>query len=266
VSKGTAHRALVMGALGRMGERVRAALEAEPTLALGAALESPGHPAVGEVLADGVAVTDDAEAALAGCDVVIDFSVPAASLAALRTAADAGVAFVSGTTGFSAAQRVEVERLAERVPVLLAPNFSVAVNTLTWLVREAARRLDPDYDAEILELHHAGKRDAPSGTALRLAEAVAEGRGQKLDDHLVVTRAGDSGARPAGAIGIQALRAGDCPGEHTVLFVGRGERLELAHRAATRDHFARGAVRAALWLIGRPAGLYRMEQVLGLAD
>jgi 4-hydroxy-tetrahydrodipicolinate reductase len=211
-----------------------------------------------------VRVALDAAAALSGCDVVIDFSVPAATLGTLRAASEAGVAYVTGTTGFSAAQRSEIERLAERVPVVLAPNFSVAVNVLTWLVREAADRLGPGYDAELVELHHAAKRDAPSGTALRLAEAIAEARGQKLDDHLVLERAGETGARPENAIGIQTLRGGDCPGEHTVLFIGRGERLELSHRAATRDHFARGAVRAATWIIGRPPSLYPMEQVLGL--
>jgi 4-hydroxy-tetrahydrodipicolinate reductase len=151
-----------------------------------------------------------------------------------------------------------------RIPVVCAPNFSVAVNVLAWLTREAARKLGPDYDAEIVELHHAAKRDAPSGTALRLGEAVAEGRAQKLSDHLVLERAGDIGARPEGAIGIQTLRGGDHPGEHTVLFAGRGEHLELVHRSHTRDHFARGALRAALWLLGRPAGLYRVEEALGL--
>jgi 4-hydroxy-tetrahydrodipicolinate reductase len=247
-----------------MGERVRVALEAEPTLALAAALESPGHPGIGRAVAEGVQVEHDPAAALPGCDVVIDFSVPAATVGTLRAASEAGVAYVTGTTGFTAAQRGEIEQLAERVPVVMAPNFSVAVNVLTWLVHEAAGRLGPGYDAELFELHHAAKRDAPSGTALRLAEAIAAARGQKLDDHLVLERAGETGARPENAIGIQTLRGGDCPGEHTVLFIGRGERLELSHRAATRDHFARGAVRAAAWIIGRPPSLYPMEQVLGL--
>jgi 4-hydroxy-tetrahydrodipicolinate reductase len=255
---------LVIGALGRMGERVRAALAEEPSLRLGAALERAGHPGLGQSLEHGVAVGDDLKAALAASRVAIDFSVPQASLAALRAAADAGVACVSGTTGFSAAERAELEGLAERIPLLHAPNFSVAVNVLAWLTREAARLLGPGYDAELLELHHAAKRDAPSGTALRLAEAVAEGRGESLEGRLLLARAGETGARPAGAIAVQALRGGDNPGEHSVLFVGRGERLELVHRAATRDHFARGAVRAAAWLVGREPGLYRIEQVLGL--
>jgi 4-hydroxy-tetrahydrodipicolinate reductase len=137
-------------------------------------------------------------------------------------------------------------------------------DVLAWLVREASARLGDDFDAEIVELHHAAKRDAPSGTALRLAEAIAEGRKVPLDEHLVLERAGEIGARPAGAIGVQTLRGGDNPGEHSVLFVGGGERLELVHRSSTRDHFARGAVRAAAWLAGRAPGRYRVEQMLGL--
>jgi 4-hydroxy-tetrahydrodipicolinate reductase len=255
---------LLVGALGRMGACVRAALADEPALELAAALEAPGHPGLGETIAPGIRVEDDAKVALARCDVAIDFSLPAATLAHLRAAANAGVAFVTGTTGFSAAEREELEALARRIPLLHAPNFSVAVNVLAWLTREAASKLGPGYDAEILELHHAAKRDAPSGTALHLAEAVAEARGTALADHLVLERAGETGARPAGAIGVQALRGGDCTGEHTVLLIGRGERLELTHRAATRDHFARGAVRAAAWLVDRAPGLYHLEAVLGL--
>jgi 4-hydroxy-tetrahydrodipicolinate reductase len=257
-------RVLVVGACGRMGERVRAALAGEPSLALSAALEAPGHPQLGAEIAPGVVLRDDMKAALRGCDVAIDFSRAAASLALLRAAAEAGVAVVMGTTGLSGDERAELALAARRIAVLHAPNFSPSVNVLAWLVREAARRLGPGYDAEIVELHHAGKRDAPSGTALRLAEAIAEGRGHPLEGHLVLERAGETGARPAGAIGIQALRAGDSAGDHTVLFAGEGERLELVHRSQTRDHFARGAVRAAAWLAGRPAGLYRIEQVLGL--
>jgi 4-hydroxy-tetrahydrodipicolinate reductase len=246
-----------------MGERVRAALEAESSLELGAALEAPGHPGIGSEV-NGVRVSDDPKAALAGCDVAIDFAIPAATLANLRAAADAGVAYVTGTTGFSDEERAEIAALAERIPVIHAPNFSVAVNVLIWLTREATRKMGDAYDAELIEIHHSAKRDAPSGTALALARAVAEGRGVDLDDHLVLERAGETGARPDGAIGIQTLRGGDNPGEHTVMLVGQGERLELIHRAHTRDHFAQGAVRAAAWLIGKPPGRYRIEQVLGL--
>jgi 4-hydroxy-tetrahydrodipicolinate reductase len=257
-------RVLVVGALGRMGEKVRAAVTEEPTLRLGAALEARGHDRLGSTVEDGVRVDDDAKAAFGGADVAIDFSVPAATLANLRLAADAGVAYVTGTTGFSDSERDEISEIAQEIPVLHAPNFSVAVNVLAWLTREAAKRLGRGFDAEIVELHHAAKRDAPSGTALRLGEAIAEGRHQQLADHLVLERAGEIGTRPDDAIGIQTLRGGDNPGEHTVLFTGQGERLELIHRSHTRDHFARGAVRGAVWLLGRPAGLYRIEEVLGL--
>ncbi len=258
-------RVLVVGALGRMGEQVRTALVEQPGLLLAAALEAPGHPRLGETLGEGVMLGEDAKAALAGCDVAVDFTTPACTLATLRAAADAGVAYVTGTTGLSDEERAELARLAERTAVIHAPNFSVAVNVLAWLTREAAQRLGPDYDPEIVELHHAAKRDAPSGTALRLAEAIAEGRGHGLEGRLLLERAGEIGARPEGSIGVQSLRAGDSAGEHTVHFGGQGERLELTHRAQTRAHFARGALRAALWLHGRKPGLYRIEQVLGLA-
>jgi len=258
------HPVAVVGALGRMGSEVRRAVAAHEALHLGSALEAAGHPGAGSEIEDGVVVGDDPAAAFAGCEVAIDFSVPAATLANLRVAADAGIAYVTGTTGFGRGERKELETLAERIPVICAPNFSVAVNVLGWLVRAAAVKLGPGYDAELVELHHAAKRDAPSGTALWLGEAVARGRGGRLDEHLVLERAGEIGARPQGAIGIQTLRGGDNAGEHTVMFVGQGERLELAHRSATRAHFAHGATRAAAWLVGRPAGLDPLEQVLGL--
>jgi len=255
-------RVLVVGALGRMGERVRAALTDHAELRLAAALERAGHPGIDTPVEEGVVVGDDVKAALTGCDVVIDFSLPASTLANLRAAADAGVAYVTGTTGLSDDERAELESLAERVAVIHAANFSLAVGVLTWLVREAARRLGAGYDAELVEIHHAAKRDAPSGTALRLAEAIAEGRGERLSDRLVLERAGETGARPEGAIGVQTLRGGDNAGEHSVYFVGAGERIELVHRAHTRDHFARGAVHAAAWLVGRKPGLYELEDIL----
>ncbi|MDX1649319.1 MAG: 4-hydroxy-tetrahydrodipicolinate reductase [Myxococcota bacterium] len=257
---------LVLGALGRMGERVRAALAEDAELRLGAAVEAPDHPGQGRELEDGVRVGDDAKGALPGCELAIAFASPEATLALLREAADAGVPCVVGTTGFDDAARQEIAALAERTPLLLAANFSVAVNVLFHLARRAAELLGPGFDAEIVELHHGAKVDAPSGTALRLGQAVAEGRGESLEGRAVLAREGHTGPRPEGAIGIQTLRGGDNPGEHTLYFVGRGERLELVHRSATRDHFARGAVRAARWLRGRAPGLYDMEQVLGLRD
>ena len=260
----TATRVCVVGALGRMGERVRAALENEPALRLGAALEAPGHPRLGEPLAEGVRLHDDPKAALEGCDVVVDFSIPASTLRVIDAAAARGVPCVVGTTGFSRPERDRIAEVGKQLAIVLAPNFSVAVCMLTHLAREAARGLGPSYDAEILELHHRLKRDAPSGTALRLAEAVADGRAGATQEGLVLTRSGEIGPRPPGVIGLQALRGGDNPGEHTVFFLGEGERLELAHRAATREHFARGALRAARWVLGQEPGLYAMEDVLGL--
>ena len=255
---------MVVGAQGRMGLEVRAALASEPSLAFVGALERPGHPELGQALAEGVVLRDDPKTALEGCRVAIDFSIPTSTLANLRAAADAGVAYVTGTTGFDEAGLRQIALFAERIPVLHAPNFSVSVNLLGHLAREAARLLGDGYDAELFELHHGQKRDAPSGTALLLARAVAEGQGKKLEDHLVLERAGETGQRPAGAIGIQALRGGDNPGEHTIYFIGQGERIEHTHRAASRGHFAVGALRAASWILERPPGLYQIEQVLGI--
>jgi len=247
-----------------MGQAVLHALREEPTLCLGGALEAPGQSALGSEVEAGIHIVEDAQAALAGCAVAIDFTLPAVTVATARAAAESGVAYVTGTTGLSDTDRAALAEVAQRVPVLHAPNFSVAVNVLAWLCREAARLLGTGFDAEILELHHTAKRDAPSGTALHLAEAVAEGQGVSLEGRLVLERAGEIGARPPDAIGVQTLRGGDNPGEHSVYFVGRGERLELSHRSFTREHFARGAVRAAAWLTGREPGLYSLEQALGL--
>ena len=254
----------MVGAMGRMGERVRALLAEDADLVLGAALERPGHEALGRELAPGVHLTENAAESMTSVDLAIVFANPAGSLALARVAAERGVPCVIGTTGFQPGERREIETLAKRIPIVLAANFSVAVNLLFHLTREAARRLGSGFDAEVVELHHAAKLDAPSGTALRLAEAIAEGRGPQTERRFVLTREGETGPRPPGSIGVLALRGGDNPGEHSVLFVGRGERLELVHRSQTRDHFAAGALHAARWLLGRRPGLYDMEQVLGL--
>ncbi len=255
---------LVAGALGRMGESLRALLEDHPELALAAALERPGHPALGRELAPGVRLEENAAAAMASVDIAIVFANPSATLAIVRLAAERGLPCVVGTTGLSSGEKKEIEELAERIPIVFTSNFSVAVNVLFHLVREASRLLGDGFDAEIVELHHAGKIDAPSGTALRIAEAIAEGRGPGPELRLTLAREGETGARAKPTIGVVALRGGDNPGEHTAFFIGRGERLELTHRSATREHFARGALVAASWLLGRPPGLYDMEQVLGL--
>ena len=257
-------RVLGVGALGKMGVQVRAAVADHPGLELGGALEAPGHPGLGSTIEGDVVVTDDVRAALGGCDVAIDFSIPKATLANAAAAAEAGVAYVTGTTGFSAGELESLQANGERIALLHASNFSVSVNVLGWLAREAAAKLGPGFDAELFEMHHSAKRDAPSGTALFLAQKVADGRGIDLEAHLVLERAGEIGARPEGAIGVQTLRGGDCPGEHTIYLVGRGERIELTHRSFTREHFAVGAVRCAAWLAGRAPGLYRIEEVLDL--
>ncbi len=261
----TPKRIAVVGAMGRMGQMVRQVIARDPGLVLGGALERSGHPDLGEPV-DGTPLTDEPSVAMRGNQVVIDFSEPESTLINLQIAAGAGVAYVTGTTGFDAEGLKKIQEHAERVPVCHAPNFSLAVNVLAWLVREAAAKLGPDFDAELFELHHSAKRDAPSGTALRLAEAVAEGRGQNLAEHLLLERAGDVGDRRDRAIAIQTLRGGDNAGEHTVMFVGRGERVELVHRSATREHFAEGAVRVASWLVGKDAGLYPVEAIFGLKD
>ena len=196
-------------------------------------------------------------------DVVIDFTTPAASLAHAKACAARKVALVVGTTGFSAQAKAELAGFAATIPILMAPNMSVGVNVLFRLVAEAARALGSAYEVEIFELHHRNKKDAPSGTALRLAEVAAHALGLDPQTAAVYDRHGDTGERKPGTIGLQTLRGGDVVGEHTVLFLADGERLELTHRATSRENFARGAVRAARFLVGKPPGLYDMQDVLG---
>lgn len=257
-------RVCIVGALGRMGTRLRELLPEETDLVLGAALEDPAHPRVGERLPQDVTLGTDTKHALGTCDVAIDFSTPNATLALLHVALETRTALVIGTTGIEPTGRAAIADAARSIPIVFAPNYSVAVNVLAHLVREAAARLGSSFDAEIVELHHAAKRDAPSGTALRLAEAVAEGRGMDPRGRFVLSRAGETGARVPESVGIMALRGGDNPGEHTVLFLGAGERIELSHRSMTRDHFVRGALRAAAFVAGRAPGLYGMDDVIGL--
>jgi 4-hydroxy-tetrahydrodipicolinate reductase len=195
-------------------------------------------------------------------DVIIDFSVPEATITYLRTAAALHKAMVIGTTGFAAAQREEIGQLSQRVPCLMAPNMSVGVQVMFQLLQQLVTLLGPDYDVEILEMHHRMKVDAPSGTALRMAAIVAEALGRQVDDVAVYGRHGMVGRRSATEIGMQAVRAGDIVGEHTVIFGGIGERLELVHRSQSRDTFAQGAVRAAKWIVRQPPGLYGMEDLL----
>jgi 4-hydroxy-tetrahydrodipicolinate reductase len=195
---------------------------------------------------------------------MVDFTSFEASVAHAEVCARQGVALVVGSTGFTPEAKARMAEAAKRIPIVLSPNMSVGVNVLFALVREAARILGDAYDVEIVEMHHKKKKDAPSGTAVRLAEVAAEALGRDPARDLAYARHGMIGERPAREIGVQTLRGGDVVGDHTVLFAGEGERLELIHRATSRDQFARGAVRALRWIVGKPAGLYDMADVLGL--
>jgi len=213
----------------------------------------------------GIAATDDANVLFAASDAVIDFTRPELLAHHAELAARHSTALVVGTTGFEPAARTALDEAAAKIPVVLAANMSVGVTLLGQLVRQLAAKLDPaTFDIEIVEMHHRHKIDAPSGTALALAEAAAQGREVKLADVARKTRDGQIGPRPAGEIGISTLRGGDVVGDHTVIFASEGERIELTHKASSRQIFARGAVRAALWAAGRKPGLYSMLDVLGL--
>lgn len=264
-------RVIVAGAAGRMGMRLVALAAESPDLHLAGAVERKGHPAVGRDAGEtagsgrlGLSVLDDLAAVLPSGDVVVDFSAPEATLAHFRLAAEQGKAMVVGTTGFSKEEAAELARLARSVPCVWSPNMSVGVNLLFKVLADMARILGPDYDIEIVEAHHRSKKDAPSGTALKLAEVLAKAVERDLDRVGVYARKGLIGERTREEIGIQSVRAGDIVGDHTVLFGGLGERIEVTHRAQSRDTFARGALRAARWVVGRRPGLYDMADVLGL--
>ena len=259
-------RVAVVGAGGRMGQTILRCLDAGavPGLTLtgavdlwdSAALHQPANRA-------GLTVTSDLAKVAPGCDVIIDFSSHHGTAGNAPRIAGWGKAWVIGTTGLSADEKAAVAEAAKSVPVVLAPNMSLGVNLLLELVRRSAAILGPDYDAEIVEMHHRLKKDAPSGTALGLAEALAAGRGVDLKEIACYGREGMPGERPRGEIGIHALRGGATVGDHTVLFVADEERIELTHRANSRKAFATGALRAALWLQSRKPGIYTMRHVLG---
>jgi 4-hydroxy-tetrahydrodipicolinate reductase len=266
-------RVAICGAGGRMGHALIAACAAHPELVLGAALESPQSPWLGMdagLLAGAgplaVMVTDDLAQVLPQVDVVIEFTRPQATLLHLEICRRAGVSMVIGTTGFEADQRVEITAAARDIPLVMAPNMSVGVNVTLKLIELAARVLGDEVDIEIIEAHHRHKVDAPSGTALRMGEVVAQALGRNLADCAVYGRQGQVGARNRQTIGFATVRGGDIVGDHTVLFAGEGERLEITHRAHSRTNFAQGALRAAAWLSDQPPGLYDMQDVLGLKD
>ena len=266
-------RIVIPGAAGRMGRMLVKAVHDMPGVVLAGALEQKGSIALGQdagLLAGagrlGVPITDDPLAAFRHADAVIDFTVPAATAAIAALAAQARIVHVVGTTGLTPVELARLHQAAETTVVVRSGNMSLGVNLLAALVKRVARTLGPDFDIEIVEMHHRMKVDAPSGTALMLGEAAAAGRGVKLDTTAVRGRDGHTGARPRGAIGFATLRGGTVVGDHTVIFAGTGERIELAHKAEDRGVFAQGALKAALWGKGQKPGLYSMVDVLGLAD
>lgn len=261
---------VVCGAMGRMGKAVLGVLRDRPHgLALSGAVEAAGHPLLGRDAFEavgaekaGVVVTCDFPAAIAAADVAIDFTDGASSVAHAAEAAAAGKPIVIGSTGLTAEQTAEIRRASAAVACVMSPNMSIGVNLMFRTAAEVARVLGDEYDVEIMETHHRFKKDAPSGTAVALAQTVAEALGRKLQDVAVYGRHGTSGGRGSKEIGVFAVRAGDVVGEHTIVFGGIGERFEISHRAHSRDTFARGAARAASWVLGKPAGLYDMHAVL----
>jgi 4-hydroxy-tetrahydrodipicolinate reductase len=253
----------VAGAGGRMGAALIDAIQADGALELAAALDAPGSPALGRELG-GIKVISDVAAAVAASDVLLDFTRPDGTMRHLDVCLKHEKALVIGTTGFSAAQLKAIGEAGKRIPIAMSPNFAVGVNVLFKLAETAARALGDAYDVEIIEAHHRNKVDAPSGTALKLGAVVAAALRRKIDDVEKHGRHGDTGERPAKEIGFHAIRGGDIVGEHTALFAGAGERLELTVRSQSRTTYASGAVRAAKWLRRRPAGLYDMFDVLDM--
>jgi 4-hydroxy-tetrahydrodipicolinate reductase len=260
----------IAGASGRMGQMLIDAVSTAPDLTLVAALDRTDSPLAGrdagEPLgrATGVRVTADL-AALAGADVLIDFTRPEATLAHLAACRAAGVAMVIGTTGFDDAGKRTIADAAREIAIVFAPNMSVGVNATFKLVEVATRMLAEGYDIEIIEAHHRHKVDAPSGTALKMGEMVAGALGRPLDELAVYERHGHTGERRAGSIGFATIRGGDIVGDHTVLFAGAGERIEITHRSSSRQSYATGSLRAARFLAGRTHGLFDMFDVLGIA-
>ena len=253
---------LICGAAGRMGQAILSLAKADDKIEIAGSFEFDASPAVGTGI-PAIMPVKDLRKFLPKADVLIDFTNPESALKNLETAAKFKTAVVIGTTGFTSAQKKKISAAAKIIPVILSPNMSVGVNILFKLVEEVAKKV-PDYDIEIVELHHNKKKDAPSGTAAKLAEIAATAIGEKIEDAAVYGRRGIIGARKKGEIGVMAVRAGDIVGDHTVYFAGSGERIELTHRAHSREPLAAGAVRAAKWIAGKKTGLYDMSDVLNL--
>lgn len=263
-------RIAIAGASGRMGHMLIEAVSGADDLALVAALDVAGSPAIGKDAtaflgtASGVAITDDLQAALSQAQVLIDFTRPEGTLAHLAACRRLGVKAVVGTTGISDAQKAQIAEHAEHIAIVLAPNMSVGVNVVMKLLDMAARAMSQGYDIEIIEAHHRHKVDAPSGTALKMGEVVAQALGRDLKDCAVYGREGVTGERDPSTIGFATVRGGDIIGDHTVLFAGTGERIEITHKSSSRAGYAQGSLRAARFLADKPRGLFGMDEVLGL--
>lgn len=264
-------RIAVMGAAGRMGKTLIEAVQQAADASLSAAIDRPDSTLVGADVGElagvgrlGLTLVGDLQAVVEQFDVLIDFTHPSVTLKNLEVCRRAGKAMVIGTTGFSVAEKLLLEQAAKDIPIVFAANYSVGVNLCLKLLDTAARVLGDEVDIEIIEAHHRHKVDAPSGTALRMGEVVANALGRDLQKVAVYGREGQTGARERETIGFATVRAGDVVGDHTVLFAADGERVEITHKASSRMTFAKGAVRSALWLDGRAAGLYDMQDVLGL--
>ena len=263
-------RFAIVGSSGRMGRTLIEAVLAAPDAELVAALDQAGSPFIGKDAGElvgapcGVAISTDVDAGFALADFVIDFTRPAGTLLHLEACQRQNTGAIIGTTGFSAAEKLLIEQAADKVPVVFAPNMAVGVNAVFKLLDVAARILNQGYDVEIIEAHHRHKIDAPSGTALRMGEVVAAALGRNLDECAVYGREGVTGERPPTQIGFATIRGGDVVGDHTVLFAGTGERIEITHKSASRMSYALGALRAARYLQGKRSGLFDMQDVLNL--
>ncbi len=262
---------IVSGVAGRMGRRIASLSLADSEIKLAGGLEIQGNPGIGEDLGKllglgekGMEVVDDLERIIDEGDVVVEFSSPAATLEHLRICQSHKKAMVIGTTGFTEEEKEILNKAGKDIPFIYSPNMSVGVNLLFKITAEAAKAIGQDYDLEIIEAHHRHKKDAPSGTAIKLAAILAKETNRALNEVATFGRKGQTGERPREAIGIHAIRGGDIVGEHTVIFAGAGERIELTHRASSRDTFAQGALRAAKFIIKQRPGLYDMGDVLGL--
>ncbi len=264
-------KVIITGAAGRMGQRLVSAVLESSEVELAGAIETPDHPLLGQDagrvagLSDaGVNLVGDLAQVIDEADVLIEFTWPETSLAHIGIARQAGKAVVCGTTGLTDEQKAEVRKMASTIPCVLAPNMSQGVNLMFELVRWASEVLGRGFDIEVIEAHHKMKKDAPSGTAMRLGEILAGTRGGTISELGCFHREGMIGERSSSEIGMQTIRAGDIVGEHTVLFAGSGERIEITHRAHNRDTFVRGAIRACAWVVDQKPGLYDMQDILGL--